>query len=92
LIRHDLHYIYYTKDIKTKTKSKTKSKYLVLVLGYDSNSRKYNKPYMTDKIGLLTDSPKPHTRLENRERFFLETRITLNICNAMYNYYYTTIS
>jgi hypothetical protein len=92
LIGHDLHYIYHTKDIKTKTKSKTKSKYLVLVLGYDGDGRKYNKPYVTDKMGLLTDSLKPHTRLENGERFFPETGITLNIRNAMYDYHYTTIS
>jgi hypothetical protein len=88
LIRHDLHYIYHIKNTKTKTKSK----YLVLVLGYNSNSGKYDKPYVTDKIGLLTNSLKLYTRLENRERFFPETGITLNICDAMYNYYYTTIS
>ncbi len=88
LIRHDLYYIYHAKNSKTKTKSK----YLVLVLRYDGDGRKYDKPYVIDKKDLLIDSLKLHTRLETGEMFFLETEITLNIRDAIYDYYYTTIT
>jgi hypothetical protein len=88
LIGHDLHHIYHTKDIKTKTKSK----YLVLVLGYNGDGGKYDKPYVTDKMDLLISSLKPHKRLDSGERFFQETGVTLNIRDALYDSNYTTIS
>jgi hypothetical protein len=88
LIGHDLHYIYHAKNIRPKTKSK----YLVLVLGYNGNGGKHNKPYVTDEMNLLIDSLMPHTRLESGERFFPETGITVNIRDAMYDFHYTTIT
>jgi hypothetical protein len=89
LIGHNLYYIYHAKNIKTKTKSK----YLVLVLRYDGDGRKYSKPYMLDKMHLLINSLKLYTMLDSRERFFLETRITINFRDTMYNdYYYTNIT
>ncbi len=88
LIGHDLHQIYHAENIKTKTKST----YLVLVLGYDGDGGKYEKPYVADKSGVLIDSLIPHTRLRSREMFFPKTQITLNICDAVYDHHYTTIT
>lgn len=88
LIGHDLHHHYHTKNIKTNTKST----YLVLILGRDGDGGKYSKPYVWDKKDLLYSSLKQHTTLENREIFFLETKITLNVRNAIHDNHYTTIT
>jgi hypothetical protein len=88
LIGYNLYYIYYTKDIETKTKSI----YLVLVLGYNNNSRIYNKPKVTEDWDLFFKSLKLYIYIGPGKRFFPETGITFNVCNAIYNSNYTTIS
>lgn len=86
LIGNDIRHIYRTKNLKTETKSK----YLALVLGYDSDGGKYGKPNVENKMSLFFDSLKPHMEWESGELFFPETRITLNIYDAIHNSHYTT--
>ena len=88
LIGHDLHHLYHTKNIETETKST----YLVLVLGYNGDGGKYNKPNVEDKAKLLFDSLKPHKGMKGGDMFFPETGITLNIRDATGGNHYTTIT
>ncbi len=89
LIGHDLHHLYNTKNFKTNTKSS----YLVLVLGRDRSGGKYGKPDVWDKRDLLKDSLKPYTKLSNGELYFPESRLTINIRDAIISdTHYTDIS
>ena len=89
LIGYDLHHLYNTKNFKTNTKSL----YLVLVLRRDRSGGKYSKPDVWDKRDLLKDSLKPYIKLSNGELYFLESRLTINIQDAIISdTHYTNIS